>query len=78
MNDFENLKAKLQLIAEQQGFEFTDKADKIINAKLRLGLSVFCPCHPEDKKHSCISELCRQSIRTKGTCCCGLYRPKQN
>ena len=72
-----SLKDKLQALADANGAEFSDKADRIIKVKERAIDEYQCPCYPYDPEHFCISPLCKSEIDTKGRCHCGLYVKKE-
>lgn len=72
-----SLKDKLQALADANGAEFSDKADRIIKVKERAIDEYQCPCYPDDPEHFCISPLCKSEIDTKGKCHCGLYIKKE-
>lgn len=73
------IKDKMQELANINGFELSDNVDKIINAKLRFfGEDEWqkCPCDRDNKERFCCSQLCQTDIRTNGECHCRLFIKK--
>ena len=66
---------EMKLIAEEQGYELTENAEKIagFRARANIPLSV-CPCCRGDKTRYCISEQCKKDIEMFSTCHCRAYR----
>ena len=67
------IKDKMQEIAEANGAQLSNIADKIIKIKERNIDEYACPCYPNDKDHYCMSQLCKTELMTKGKCHCGLF-----
>lgn len=75
----EELLAKINMIAETNGFGVSENAEKIANAKLRMfdGEWWRCPCDGDNKERFCCSQLCQSDIRSQGQCHCGLFKVKK-
>ena len=71
------LKEKMQDIADKNGAELSETADRIIKVKERNIDEYACPCFPNDKDHWCMSPLCKETMMTKGRCHCGLFKKKE-
>ena len=68
--------AEFQKIADTEGYQLTQNAEKIAKAKLRFfGIENWakCPC-VQDDKHACMSSCCKEQIETKGVCHCNLFK----
>ncbi len=67
---------KLKQKAEENGYQLTDNAEKIANAKSRFFTPEEwerCPCD-RNSDRACISDRCKQEIEANGICHCSLYR----
>ena len=70
---------ELKLIAEEQGYELTDNAEKIakFRARANIPLSV-CPCAKDVPApyRGCVGHICKEEIETFGVCKCNCFRRK--
>lgn len=60
----------------EAGFYATSNTQKIANAKKIMFSEdewYRCPCDAKNSLRSCISDLCRSDIETKGICHCRCY-----
>ena len=67
---------KFKILAEKNGYELTENSEKIAKAKMRFfGEKQWakCPC-VQDRKHACISPLCKKHIEEEGVCHCNLFK----
>lgn len=78
-NDFDLIKLNLSSVAEKNGFELSENADNIINAKIRMFGDEWerCSSDPSNVERFCCSQLCQSEIRASGVCHCGLFKRKQ-
>lgn len=66
---------ELKLIAEENGYELTENAEKIAKFRARTGLDLGkCVCDPKNPYKGCISNLCRKEIEEDGVCGCRCFR----
>ena len=64
---------EIKRFAKQHNYGITQYAEKIAEAKRRMGKGwVKCPCH-RDGLHFCGSQLCTMDIAERGVCGCNLY-----
>lgn len=70
---------ELKLIAEEQGYELTENAEKIakFRARANVPLSV-CPCDKDTPApyRGCVGFICADEIKEKGVCKCNCFRRK--
>lgn len=71
-----SFKEKFEKLAESNGLELTEFADRVLRIKERQIDEYQCPCYPDSADHYCISPLCLEEALTKGHCHCNLYRRK--
>lgn len=68
---------QMKLIAEEQGYELTETAEKVAKFRERTHKPIsICPCDPKNPYRGCVSNLCREEILTVGKCHCGAYKKK--
>ena len=68
---------EMKQIAEEQGYELTETAEKVAKFMERRKMSIgVCPCHPDVPApyRGCIGFLCQDEIKNKGKCCCGVFK----
>jgi len=66
---------ELKLIAEENGYELTENAEKIAKFRARTGLPMnLCPCDKTNPYRGCIGSLCKKELETDGVCHCNLFR----
>jgi len=66
---------EMKLIAEEQGYELTENAEKIAKFRARTGLPMSqCPCDPKASGRGCIGPVCRDELETKKICHCNCFR----
>lgn len=64
---------EIKNFAKENGYKVSEYADKIAEAKRRMGTDWSdCCCHREGD-HFCGSPLCKKEIEENGKCCCGLF-----
>ena len=69
---------ELKLIAEEQGYELTENAEKIAKFRARTGLPMNkCPCDPNNPYRGFVGSLCRQELKTSGVCHCNCFRSRK-
>lgn len=73
IDEMDALYRAVEFEADRFNFQLTDKAEKIINAKVNMGIGMHCPCHPNDPESYCISSKCKAHIELLGHCCCNLF-----
>lgn len=70
---------EMKLIAEEQGYELTENAEKIakFRARANVPLSV-CPCDKDSPApyRGCVGFICADEIKEKGVCKCNCFRRK--
>lgn len=68
---------EMRIIAEENGYELTENAEKIAKFRERTGLPIFdCPCDRGNPYRGCIGSLCRKEIEENGICHCQAYRKR--
>lgn len=66
---------ELKLIAEENGYELTENAEKIAKFRARAALTLDkCACCKLDTTKYCISERCKNDIETNGECGCHCFK----
>lgn len=66
---------EMKLIAEEQGYELTENAEKIAKFRARTGMDMsVCPCDPKNPYRGCVGSLCRQELETAGMCHCNCFK----
>lgn len=74
MNADEVLK-EMRTIAEENGYELTENAEKIAKFRAKRGLDLGrCVCDPKNPYKGCISNLCRKEIEEEKICHCHCFR----
>jgi len=69
----EEILIEIYKFAKEHNYGVTEYAEKIAEAKRRMGKGwVKCPCH-RDGLHYCGSRLCTMDIAERGVCGCSLY-----
>lgn len=79
MTEQEEVLNEIKWLADMNGYDLTQHAPKIANAKLRFfGRKEWfrCPCDP-DSDRACISEHCHEDIKRDGHCHCNCYCIKE-
>lgn len=70
---------EMKLIAEEQGYELTETAEKVAKfmerQKIPMGV---CPCSRDVSApyRGCVGSLCRKEIEENGVCHCRAYRKR--
>ena len=69
--------AEMKLIAEENGVELTENAEKIASfrAKANIPLNI-CACDKQNPFRGCISNLCMKEIKEEGQCHCHLFQKR--
>lgn len=73
----EKILKEMQKIAEENGYELTETAEKIANFRDRTGMPMSdCPCDKGNPYRGCIGQLCKKEIEENGVCHCNAYRKR--
>ena len=65
---------EMKLIAEEQGYELTENAEKIAKFRARTGLPMnLCPCDKDNPYRGCVGSLCKKEIKEEGICHCRCF-----
>lgn len=73
----EKILKEMQKIAEENGYELTETAEKIANFRARTGMQMSdCPCDKGNPYRGCIGSLCKKEIEENGVCHCNAYRKR--
>ena len=68
---------QMKIIAEEQGYELTENAEKIAKFRARTGMDMsVCPCDPKSPYRGCIGSQCKKEIEETGVCHCNCFRRK--
>lgn len=67
--------SEMKLIAEENGVDLTENAEKIASFRARTGLDLGkCVCYPKNPYRGCISSLCMKEIKEEGLCHCRCFQ----
>lgn len=67
--------AEMKVIAEENGVELTENAEKIASFRARTGLSMnLCPCDKTNPYRGCIGSLCMKEIEEENICHCQCFK----
>lgn len=67
--------AEMKVIAEENGVELTENAEKIASFRARTGLPMnLCPCDKSNPYRGCIGSLCMKEIEEDGICHCQCFK----
>ena len=67
--------AEMKVIAEENGVELTENAEKIASFRARTGLPMnLCPCDKSNPYRGCIGSLCMKEIKEEGLCHCRCFQ----
>jgi len=71
---YEDILLELKLIAEENGYELTENAEKIAKFRARANIDLGkCVCDPKNPYRGCISNLCRKEIEEEKICHCRCF-----
>lgn len=76
----EEILEKMLKQCSEAGYFPTKNINKVARAKTMMfpeGEWKRCPCDAQNSERSCISELCRKDIESKGVCHCNCYAKTQ-
>lgn len=66
---------EMKVIAEENGVELTENAEKIASFRARTGLPMnLCPCDKSNPYRGCIGSLCMKEIEEDGICHCQCFK----
>lgn len=69
----EEIMERIKAFARYNKYTLSHNAEKIAEAKRRMGKEWFdCPCQ-RTGRHFCGSDACTEDIEKNGKCCCGLF-----
>lgn len=67
--------SEMKLIAEENGVELTENAEKIASFRARTGIRLNkCVCDPKNPYRGCISNLCMKEIKEENICHCRAFQ----
>jgi len=70
---------ELKLIAEEQGYELTETAEKVAKFMERQHIPLgVCPCERKTPApyRGCVGFICKNEIEEKGICHCQVFKKK--
>lgn len=71
----EEILQEMKLIAEENGYELTENAEKIAKFRARADIPMnLCPCDIKNPYRGCVGIKCHIEIKEEGECHCRCFR----